>query len=166
MLPWFKELNNNLRWCRRGITHLRVIIAYFHEHTSDRYADTGDATARHSSHAGQRLVIVLLRLLHIRHRRRAAVGGHTAPTLLPQGPAQHQVSRVSRREPLVRGLFVDYFFFIIIINVRLRFFTLLRLTLHRISFFLLCLSFDRCAVWSASSPIVAFPRDGETRGTQ
>lgn len=70
---------------------------YFYE-ILDRYADIGDAATRHSSHAGQRPVTVLLRLLHIRHRRRATVGRHTTPTLLPQGSTQHQVSRVSRRE--------------------------------------------------------------------
>lgn len=78
-----------------------LLIAYevsFFTNTSDRYADSGDAAARHPSHAGQRLVIVLLRLLHIRHCRCAAVGGDTAPTLLPQGSAQCQVSRVSQRE--------------------------------------------------------------------
>lgn len=83
------------------IAHLRVINCLrnvIFTNTSDRYADTGDAAARHSSYAGQRLVIVFLRLLHIRHCWRAAVGGHTAPTLFPQGSAQCQVSRVSWQE--------------------------------------------------------------------
>lgn len=70
------------------INRLRSVISQTPPY---RYADTGDAATRHPSYAGQRLVIVLLRLLHIRHCRRAAVGGHTAPTLLPQGSAQYQV---------------------------------------------------------------------------
>lgn len=94
MLFWFEELN-------KLIDKVDCIKRYFYE-ISDRYADTGDAAARHPSYAGQRLVTVLLRLLHIRYRRCAAVGGHTAPALLPQGSAQRQVSRVSRREPWSR----------------------------------------------------------------
>lgn len=63
--------------------------------TSDRYEDIGDAAVGHSSYAGQCLITVFLRLLHLRHRRRAALGRYTTPTLLPEGVAQRQVSRVS-----------------------------------------------------------------------
>jgi len=46
-----------------------------------RYAYPGDPPSRHSSHAGQRAGAVLLRLLHLRHRRRAVVGGATEEPL-------------------------------------------------------------------------------------
>lgn len=62
---------------------------------SNRYADTSDAFTRHSSYAGQRAAAVLLRLLYIRYRWRATVGGHPASTLFPEGFTQRQISRVS-----------------------------------------------------------------------
>lgn len=40
-----------------------------------RYAYPGDSPLRHASDAGQCAGTVFLRLLHLRHRRRAAVGG-------------------------------------------------------------------------------------------
>lgn len=62
---------------------------------SNRYADTSDAFTRHSSYAGQRAAAVLLRLLYIRYRWRATVGGHPASTLFSEGFTQRQISRVS-----------------------------------------------------------------------
>lgn len=64
--------------------------------SSNRYANSRDAAARHSSDARQRPPLVLLRIFHIRHRRRPALGGNPASTLLPQGSSQRQVSRVSQ----------------------------------------------------------------------
>lgn len=64
-----------------------------------RHEDTRDAAAGHASDAGQRIAALLLRLLHLRHRRGPTLGRHTQAALLPQGFAQHQVSRVSQGEP-------------------------------------------------------------------
>lgn len=61
-----------------------------------RHENIGDAFTRHASHAGQRVAPVFLRLLHIRYRGRAIMGGHPAATVFPQGFTQRQVPRVSR----------------------------------------------------------------------
>jgi len=61
-----------------------------------RSAYIGDAAAGHAADAWQRVDAVLLRLLHIRHRRRPAVGRTTAQPLLPRPTGQ----RVSRRVSL------------------------------------------------------------------
>jgi hypothetical protein len=64
-----------------------------------RHEDSGDVATRHAPDAGQRVAALLLRLLYLRDRRGPAVGGYTEAALLPQGPAQRQVSRVSQGEP-------------------------------------------------------------------
>lgn len=61
----------------------------------DRYEDTGDAAAGHSSHAGQRSSAMFLRLLHIRYCRCSTVGGYPAPALLPEGSTKREIPRVS-----------------------------------------------------------------------
>jgi len=53
-----------------------------------RSADTGDAAAGHAADARQRPDAVLLRLLHLRHRRRPAVGRAPAQPLLPRSARQ------------------------------------------------------------------------------
>ena len=50
-----------------------------------RYAYSGDPAAGHPAHAGQRAAALLLRLLHIRHRRRPAVGRSAQKPLLCGG---------------------------------------------------------------------------------
>jgi len=62
-----------------------------------RSADTGDVAAGHAADAGQRPSAVLLRLLHLRHRRRPAVGRTTAQPLLPRPARQRLRPRVSRQ---------------------------------------------------------------------
>lgn len=48
-----------------------------------RYAYPGEPAARHSTHAGKCAFAVLLRLLHLRDHRGAAVGGAPEKPLLP-----------------------------------------------------------------------------------
>lgn len=53
-----------------------VLAADYCPLLSSRYEDPGDAPARHAAHAGERPSAVLLRLLHLRYRGHAVVGGH------------------------------------------------------------------------------------------
>lgn len=50
-----------------------------------RYADPGEPAAGYSTHAGQCAAALLFCFLHLRHHRRAAVGGATEEPLLPWG---------------------------------------------------------------------------------
>lgn len=101
----------------------------------NRHEDTGDAPARHSTHAGQRASAVLLRLLHIRHRRRAAVGGHPAPAVLPQGSTKREIPGVSRqrckRHPLS---FLRSVLFFVLLLPALYVTTFLRQRVHLVRF--------------------------------
>ena len=47
-----------------------------------RHAYPGDPAPGHPAHAGERAPALLLRLLHLRHRGRAAVGGASEEPLL------------------------------------------------------------------------------------
>ncbi|GFW92627.1 hypothetical protein TNCV_519441 [Trichonephila clavipes] len=60
-----------------------------------RHADPGHASAGHASNAGQRASAVLLRFLHFRHRRGAALGWHPQTEVLHRALTQHFVARVS-----------------------------------------------------------------------
>lgn len=60
----------------------RVPCADIHPVTC-RHAYLGHAAAGHPAHAGKRAPAVLLRLLHLRHRGRAALGWPAAQPLLP-----------------------------------------------------------------------------------
>lgn len=57
-----------------------------------RYAHPGHSPFRHASHAGQRPGTMFLRLLHLRHRRCAAVGGASEEPLF-HGRGRQDVSR-------------------------------------------------------------------------
>lgn len=57
-----------------------------------RYAHPGHSPFRHTSHAGQRPGAVFLRVLHLRHRRRAAMGGASEKPLF-HGRGRQDVSR-------------------------------------------------------------------------
>lgn len=57
-----------------------------------RYAHPGHSPFRHASHAGQCAGAVFLRVLHLRHRRRAAVGGASEKPLF-HGRRRQDVSR-------------------------------------------------------------------------
>ena len=57
-----------------------------------RYEDIGHAAAGYVTDAGQRPAALLLRLFHIRHRRRSTVVGYFTPTLLPQNPRHDQTA--------------------------------------------------------------------------
>ena len=63
----------------------------------------GDAAAGHATDAWQRVDAVLLRLLHLRHRRRPAVGRATAQPLLPRATRQRLRRRVSRSRVKTTG---------------------------------------------------------------
>jgi len=60
-----------------------------------RSKNIGDAAVGHASDARQRVDAVLLRLLHLRHRRRPAVVRTTAQPLLPRLTGQRLGQRVS-----------------------------------------------------------------------
>lgn len=62
-----------------------------------RYAYPSDPPPGHTSHAGQRAGTVLLCLLHLRHRWRAAVGGATEEPLF-HGRGRQDVSYYSNRQ--------------------------------------------------------------------
>lgn len=49
---------------------------------SRRYANTGDIAVGYSTDAGKRLAALFLCVLHLRDRRRAAVGGASPEPLL------------------------------------------------------------------------------------
>ncbi len=50
-----------------------------------RHEDPGESAAGHAADVGERAAAVLLRLLHLRHHRRAAVGWTSAQPLLSGG---------------------------------------------------------------------------------
>lgn len=56
-----------------------------------RHEDPGESAAGHAADVGERAVAVLLRLLHLRHHRRAALGWTSAQPLLSGGEL-HPVS--------------------------------------------------------------------------
>ena len=89
------ESLETIETCFKTRHECRCYCDFFVFFLSNRYADTSDAFTRHSSYAGQRAAAVLLRLLYIRYRWRATVGGHPASTLFPEGFTQRQISRVS-----------------------------------------------------------------------
>ena len=60
-----------------------------------RHAHPGDAAAGHAADARQRPAPLLLRLLHLRHHRRAAVGRAAAQPLLPGAAVQPEPRGVS-----------------------------------------------------------------------
>lgn len=61
-----------------------------------RHANIGDAPAGHTTNVGQRITVVLLRLLHLRHCGCAVMAGYTATAMLhPQGN-EHNLAQVSR----------------------------------------------------------------------
>lgn len=68
-----------------------------------RYAHPGDPPLRHTSHAGQRAGTVLLCLLHLRHRRCAAVGGATEKPLF-HGRGCQDVSYYRSRQMSQQGM--------------------------------------------------------------
>lgn len=73
-----------------------------------RHAHPGHSAPGHASHAGQRAGAVLLRLLHLRHRRRAAVGGAPEEPLF-HGRGRQDVSHRSdarHSEQTLRKLFI------------------------------------------------------------
>ena len=60
-----------------------------------RHAHPGDAAAGHAADARQRPAPLLLRLLHLRHHRRAAVGRAATQPLLPGAAVQPEPRGVS-----------------------------------------------------------------------
>ena len=64
---------------------------YFHF----RYAHSSNAPAGHTSNVRKCAAAVLFRVLHFRHRGRAAVGRHPATAVLPQPAAECILRRVS-----------------------------------------------------------------------
>lgn len=62
---------------------------------SIRYAHSGHAAAGHAANVGQRAAAVLLCVLHLRHCRRSAVGGHSATALRPAAARSCGRSQVS-----------------------------------------------------------------------
>ena len=84
-----------------------------------RYAHPSHAAARHAAHARQRPTALLLRILHLRHRRRAALGRYSAPAVLPRPTGQHHTPALLVSIPpfLLLAFFLPFFYVIFLFPI-------------------------------------------------